>query len=47
MNDLRNGLYGTALVLAAATLGGCTSSTAITGEPGVNMGEVKAGGSSG
>ena len=39
MNDLRNGLYGTALVLAAATLGGCTSSTAITGEPGVNMGD--------
>ena len=23
MNDLRNGLYGTALVLAAAALGGC------------------------
>ena len=39
MNDLRTGLYGTALVLAAATLGGCTSSTAITGEPEVNMGD--------
>ena len=39
MSDPRNGLYGTAWVLAAAALGGCASSAAITGEPGVNMGD--------
>lgn len=39
MNDLRNGLYGTVLVLAAAALGGCASSAAMTGEPGVHMGD--------
>ncbi|NVZ72799.1 hypothetical protein [Pseudomonas costantinii] len=39
MKDLRNGLYGTALVLAAAGLGGCASSMTVTGEPGVKMGD--------
>lgn len=39
MNNLRNGLYGAALALAATALGGCASSAAITGEPGVNMGD--------
>ena len=39
MNNLRNGLCGTALVLAAAVLGGCASSAATTGEPGVSMGD--------
>ena len=39
MSDIRNGLYGSAFVLAAAALGGCASSAAITGEPGVNMGD--------
>ncbi|WP_411378968.1 hypothetical protein [Pseudomonas sp. MPB26] len=39
MSKIRNGLYGSALLLAAATLGGCASSAAITGEPGVNMGD--------
>ena len=39
MNNLRNGLYGAALALAATALGGCASSTALTGEPGVNMGD--------
>ena len=39
MNNLRNGLYGAALALAATALGGCASSVAITGEPGVNMGD--------
>jgi uncharacterized protein YcfL len=39
MIDLRKGLYGAALVLAATTLGGCASSAAVTGESGVNMGD--------
>lgn len=39
MNNLRNGLYGAALALAATALGGCAASAAITGEPGVNMGD--------
>jgi len=39
MKDMRNALYGTALVLAAAALGGCASSAEVTGEPGVNMGD--------
>ena len=39
MIDLRNGLFGTALALAVTALGGCASSAAITGEPGVDMGD--------
>ena len=39
MIDLRNVLYGTALVLAAIALGGCVSSSTSPGEPGVNMGD--------
>lgn len=39
MSDIRNGLYCSAVVLAAAALGGCASSAAITGEPGVNTGD--------
>ena len=32
LNNLRNGLYGAALALAATALGGCASSAAITGD---------------
>lgn len=39
MINLCNGLYGTALVSAAVALSGCASSSTITGEPGVNMGD--------
>ncbi|KTC43783.1 hypothetical protein AO262_16050 [Pseudomonas fluorescens ABAC62] len=39
MSDLRNGLYGAALALAAVGLGGCASSMTVTGEPGVKMGD--------
>lgn len=39
MDDVRNKLCGTLLVLAASALGGCASPAAITGEPGVQMGD--------
>lgn len=39
MKYLRNGLYSGALILVASALGGCASSAAITGEPGVKMGD--------
>ena len=39
MNELRNGLYGVALALVAAGVGGCASSMTVTGEPGVKMGQ--------
>lgn len=39
MNDVRNSLYATLLVLAASALGGCATSAAITGEPGIQMGD--------
>lgn len=39
MSTTRNGVYGAALVLAVAGLGGCASSMTETGEPGVKMGD--------
>ncbi|MFL1503300.1 hypothetical protein ACI77J_17140 [Pseudomonas sp. O64] len=39
MNATRNGVYGAALMLAAAALGGCASSMSVTNEPGVKMGD--------